>query len=73
MKVFLTGGTGFIGQPLAHALLARGWNVVALVRQPDSPQARTFPIMSRVKQRPMKSPGNISNVACRSSLSALTP
>jgi dihydroflavonol-4-reductase len=42
MKIFLTGGTGFIGQPLAHALLARGWNVVALVRQPDSPQARTL-------------------------------
>jgi nucleoside-diphosphate-sugar epimerase len=42
MKVFLTGGTGFIGQPLAHALLAQGWNVVALVRRPDSPQARSL-------------------------------
>ena len=39
MKVFLTGGTGFIGQPLTKALLARGWHVV-LVRKPDSPEAR---------------------------------
>src|SRR5918996_5991185 len=42
MKVFLTGGTGFIGQPLTKALLARGWNVVALVRKPDSPEARAL-------------------------------
>ena len=42
MKVFLTGGTGFIGQPLAQSLIARGWNVVALVRKPESPQARTL-------------------------------
>lgn len=42
MKVFLTGGTGFIGQPLTGALLARGWEVVALVRKPDSPEARTL-------------------------------
>ena len=39
MKIFLTGGTGFIGQPLTEALLARGWNIVALVRKPGSPQA----------------------------------
>jgi dihydroflavonol-4-reductase len=42
MKVFLTGSTGFIGQPLTKALLARGWNIVALVRKPDSPQARAL-------------------------------
>src|SRR5919201_1365119 len=42
MKVFLTGGTGFIGQPLTKSLLARGWNVVALVRKPDSPPARAL-------------------------------
>ena len=42
MKVFLTGGTGFIGQPLARALLARGWNVTALVRKPNGPQARAL-------------------------------
>ena len=42
MKVFLTGGTGFIGQPLTKSLLARGWNVVVLVRRPDSPLARAL-------------------------------
>ncbi|HEX9812467.1 MAG TPA: NAD-dependent epimerase/dehydratase family protein, partial [Burkholderiales bacterium] len=42
MKVFLTGGTGFIGQPLTKSLLARGWDVVTLVRKPDSPPARAL-------------------------------
>ena len=42
MKVFLTGGTGFIGQPLTRALLARGWDVIVLVRKPDSPGARVL-------------------------------
>ncbi len=42
MKVFLTGGTGFIGQPLTRRLLARGWEVIALVRKPDSAQARAL-------------------------------
>jgi dihydroflavonol-4-reductase len=45
MKVFLTGGTGFIGQPLARALLARGWSVTALVRRPDGAQARALAAM----------------------------
>jgi len=40
MRVFLTGGTGFIGRPLTQALLARGWEVVALARQPNGPLAR---------------------------------
>ena len=39
MKIFLTGGTGFIGQPLTRSLVARGWNVVALVLKSDSAQA----------------------------------
>ncbi len=34
MKVFLTGGTGFIGGALARALRDRGDDVVALVRTP---------------------------------------
>jgi nucleoside-diphosphate-sugar epimerase len=34
MKVFLTGGTGFIGGALARALRERGDEVVALVRTP---------------------------------------
>ncbi|HJS19292.1 MAG TPA: NAD-dependent epimerase/dehydratase family protein [Anaerolineales bacterium] len=42
MRVFLTGGTGFIGKPLTGQLLKRGWQVTALVRNPDSPQARSI-------------------------------
>ena len=42
MKVFLTGGTGFIGQPLTQALIARGWNVVALVRKSNSSPAHAL-------------------------------
>ncbi len=42
MKIFLTGGTGFIGQPLTQALIARGWNLLALVRNANSPQARAL-------------------------------
>ncbi|MCU1594132.1 MAG: NAD-dependent epimerase/dehydratase [Frankiales bacterium] len=34
MRVFLTGGTGFIGGEVARLLLARGDRVVALVRDP---------------------------------------
>ena len=45
MKVFLTGGTGYIGQPLTKSLLRRGWSVTALVRKPDSPQAQTLRTM----------------------------
>jgi len=40
MRVFLTGGTGFIGRALTRQLLARGWSVTALVRRPDSAEAR---------------------------------
>ena len=42
MKVFLTGGTGFIGRSLTRALLSRNWNVTALVRNPRSPQAQAL-------------------------------
>ena len=42
MVVFLTGGTGFIGKPLTRQLLQRGWPVTALVRNPESPQARAI-------------------------------
>ncbi len=42
MKVFLTGATGYIGQPLTKALLVRGWDVFALVRKPESPAAQAL-------------------------------
>ena len=45
MRVFLTGGTGFIGQPLTAALLAHGWEVTALVRRPGSKQAARLQAM----------------------------
>lgn len=35
MKVLLTGGTGFVGPKVAHALRARGHDVRALVRRPE--------------------------------------
>ncbi|MCA1832538.1 MAG: NAD-dependent epimerase/dehydratase family protein [Actinomycetota bacterium] len=35
-RAFLTGGTGFIGSRLAHALTQSGWDVVALVRSVDN-------------------------------------
>ena len=34
MRVFLTGGTGFIGRRVAERLRARGDDVAALVRTP---------------------------------------
>ena len=40
MKVFLTCGTGFIGQNLVRALRRRGWSVDALVRDPEAAPAR---------------------------------
>ncbi len=40
MRVFLTGGTGFIGQALTKVLLARGWAVSVLVRNPNSVPAK---------------------------------
>jgi dihydroflavonol-4-reductase len=41
MKVFLTGGTGFIGQSLTKRLVARGWEVIALVRNSETNAALT--------------------------------
>ncbi|MCM5569100.1 NAD-dependent epimerase/dehydratase family protein [Burkholderiaceae bacterium FT117] len=40
MRVFLTGGTGFIGEALVRAIERRGWTLDALVRRPEAPQAR---------------------------------
>jgi dihydroflavonol-4-reductase len=40
MHVFLTGGTGFIGQALVRAMQRRQWQVTALVRDPDGAPGR---------------------------------
>ena len=40
MHVFLTGGTGFIGQALVRAMQRRQWQITALVRNPDDPPGR---------------------------------
>ena len=39
MKIFLTGGTGFIGQSLTQSLMARGWDIVSLIYKPDNTDA----------------------------------
>ena len=39
MRVFLTGGTGFIGQALARVIRNRGWQLNALVRRPEGAPA----------------------------------
>ena len=39
MRYFLTGATGFIGQPLARQLRSGGHDVVALVRSPEKASA----------------------------------
>ena len=40
MKAFVTGGTGFVGAHLVHALRARGDDVTCLVRDPAKARAR---------------------------------
>ena len=40
MNVFLTGGTGFIGQALVARILTRGWSLKVLVRDPQALAAR---------------------------------
>jgi uncharacterized protein YbjT (DUF2867 family) len=40
--IFITGGTGYIGAPLIHALLARGHRVRALVRSSSRVRASKF-------------------------------
>ncbi len=40
MRVFITGGTGFIGQCLVRSMVRNGHEVIVLVRTPDSAAAR---------------------------------
>lgn len=40
MQIFLTGGCGFLGKWITRKLLARGWHVLALARNPDSDGAK---------------------------------
>src|ERR1700740_1668499 len=40
MKIFLTGGTGFIGQVLVRSIRKRGWELQVLVRDPENTPAR---------------------------------
>lgn len=42
MKVLVTGGTGFVGPHVVHAIRAQGHDVRALVRKPGSKGARTL-------------------------------
>jgi len=42
MRVFVTGGTGFIGQCVVNGLQVRGYDVTVLVRDPASPAARAL-------------------------------
>jgi dihydroflavonol-4-reductase len=39
VRIFLTGGTGFIGQALVRAMRRRGWTIDALVRDPQGAPA----------------------------------
>jgi len=40
VRIFLTGGTGFIGQALVRAMRQRGWAIHALVRDARAAPAR---------------------------------
>jgi dihydroflavonol-4-reductase len=40
MQIFLTGGTGFIGQTLVRTMLQRDWQIHTLVRDPETVSAR---------------------------------
>ena len=41
MKIFVTGGNGFIGSHLVQRLVARGDTVICLVRDPNRAQELT--------------------------------
>ena len=47
MRILVTGGTGFVGPKIVHALRARNLDVRALARRPES-QGRLIATISRV-------------------------
>lgn len=56
MRVLVTGATGFVGRSLVRALAARGDEVAALTRSPES-AARVLPELSQAHQwRPAEEP-----------------
>lgn len=44
-RAVVTGATGYVGGALVRALLQRGYSVVALVRDPDSPSVAHLTLM----------------------------
>ncbi len=56
MKIFVTGGTGFVGSALVDHLIERGDDVTCLVRDP-SKLARIFP-----ERSPTGVPGDLSDI-----------
>ncbi|MGA2493747.1 MAG: SDR family NAD(P)-dependent oxidoreductase [Roseiarcus sp.] len=56
MKVFLTGGTGFIGQALVRAMRLRNWDVTVLVRNRENAAAAWI-----VKQGARLAQGDVTN------------
>lgn len=81
MKVFIAGGTGFIGQALIHKLLLAGHAVTALARNPDklgnlSPQLRLVsgsPLISGPWQQELASHEVILNLTGASIFTRWTP
>lgn len=56
MKVLLSGGTGFLGRPLASRLVQAGHTVVLLTRNPERVDARLAPGVTAVAFGPGKAP-----------------
>ena len=62
---FVTGGTGFVGAHLVAELLARGWRVVALVRDPAA-AAAIGSAGAEVRPGDITDPGSLARAMPRS-------
>jgi len=51
MRVFVTGGTGFIGQAVVNGLQVRGYDGTVLGRDPARPAARALAAAGAEKRR----------------------